>query len=264
MWMGKILHPGAPNSELMKAFVDFGVEDIDPRATLLFSFVYMQQQDQYISVSEADYASAVEDETHPTAFNAFFNTPGVIKVDKATKTVMQVIEEHSASNPNGLRQSYWTLTFHLDQTLAEQVFKIWKQEIEPIKQLVQGFVPVLTFQVITVRMMQHMQNDGGNTLGLNAAEGPLMIVAPSAMWVNTNDDEIVLASYKNWVARCSQMAKEMSLDHPYLYMNYASQFQDPIKSYGEANVERLREVARQYDPQGIFQRLQPGYFKVGI
>jgi FAD/FMN-containing dehydrogenase len=262
MWVGKILHRGAPNGPLIKAFVDFGTEDTDPNATLIFSFVYLQKQDQYVSVSEADYATAVPEDVHPSVFDAFFAVPGAIQTTKATKTILQATEEHSASNPNGLRQSYWTTTFHLDQRLAEEVVEIWKAELKHIKQRVTGFVPVLTFQVITVRMVQHMQSDGGNALGLDANDGPLMIVALSAMWIDKAHDEMVLATYANWLAKSNSRAKEMGLDHRYMYMNYASQFQNPIQGYGSKNVERLRKVASQYDPEGVFQRLQPGYFKL--
>jgi FAD/FMN-containing dehydrogenase len=45
-------------------------------------------------------------------------------------------------------------------------------------------------------------------------------------------------------------------------MNYASQFQDVVASYGKENQERLKRVARKYDPTGVFQRLVPGYFKL--
>ncbi|ORY02756.1 hypothetical protein BCR34DRAFT_605485 [Clohesyomyces aquaticus] len=262
MWIGKILHPGAPNTRLIKAFVDFGYDDTDAKATLLFSFVYLQKQDQYISVSETDYASAVVEDVHPPVFDAFFAVPNAFQTTKATKTVVDIIEEHSSANPNGLRQSYWTATFRLDEALAEEIVEIWKQEIETIKQSVTGFVPVLTFQVITVRMMKHMETNGGNALGLDEREGPLMIVAPSAMWTDSMHDEIVLSTYAKWLSRSHARAKEQNLDHRYLYMNYASQFQDPIKGYGEANVDRLRAIAKAYDPEGVFQRLQPGYFKL--
>lgn len=47
----------------------------------------------------------------------------------------------------------------------------------------------------------------------------------------------------------------------YLYMNYASQYQDVIGSYG-ASAEKLKSVAKKYDPKEGFQKLQPGYFKL--
>lgn len=45
-------------------------------------------------------------------------------------------------------------------------------------------------------------------------------------------------------------------------MNYASQFQDVVPSYNATNHARLVSIAEKYDPDGVFQRLQPGYFKL--
>jgi FAD/FMN-containing dehydrogenase len=45
-------------------------------------------------------------------------------------------------------------------------------------------------------------------------------------------------------------------------MNYASQDQDVFKGYGTNNERRLRRIQREYDPDGVFKRLQPGYFKL--
>ncbi|KAF6803041.1 FAD binding domain-containing protein [Colletotrichum sojae] len=49
----------------------------------------------------------------------------------------------------------------------------------------------------------------------------------------------------------------------YLYMNYANPEQDVIGSYGEKNVQFLRETAAKYDPTGFFQHRVPGGWKVG-
>jgi hypothetical protein len=46
------------------------------------------------------------------------------------------------------------------------------------------------------------------------------------------------------------------------YLNYADKSQDPIGSYGEGNVKLLREAAARYDPEGVFQTLCPGGFKI--
>ena len=54
----------------------------------------------------------------------------------------------------------------------------------------------------------------------------------------------------------------MGIYNEYIYMNYASMFQDPIAGYGEANKARLRKIANVYDPTGVYQTLQPGYFKL--
>ena len=262
MWVGKVRHPGARNASLIQALFEFGAKGTDPKATLLFSILYLQKQDQFLCVSELDYAEPVSNETHPSVFDPFFNIADSLQVFKQTKTIVQVIEEHSASNPSGLRQSYWTATFQLDRALAQDISNIWTQEINPIKTSVAGIVPVLTFQIITLAMIEHMSDKGGNALGLDDADAPLMLVIPSAMWTNAADDEIVYTAYSNWLARSTLRAKELGLYHRYIYMNYASQFQDPIWGYGDKNAARLKEVAKKYDPDGVFQRLQPGYFKL--
>ena len=58
-------------------------------------------------------------------------------------------------------------------------------------------------------------------------------------------------------------AKNKGLDNEYIYMNYASQYQDVLKSYGPEEYARLESVARKYDPTGFFQELMKGYFRFG-
>jgi hypothetical protein len=52
------------------------------------------------------------------------------------------------------------------------------------------------------------------------------------------------------------------LDMPFIYQNYATADQDVFRRYGEENLQKLVEIHQKYDPQGIFTRLQPGYFKL--
>ncbi|EED16630.1 conserved hypothetical protein [Talaromyces stipitatus ATCC 10500] len=263
MWIGKIVHAGAHNASLIEAFVNFGERGRDPSATMLFSIVYLQKQDNFICVSELDYAEPIADGGgHPAVFNAFFEIEGPIQETKSTKTIVNVIKDHSVSNPNGLRQSYWTSTFRLDLRLAQEISDLWAQLLDPIKQKVAGIVPVLTFQIITTTMMEHMGDKDGNALGLEHEKEPLMLVALSAMWKDAAGDDILFEAYSKWLVASNLRAQELGLDHRYIYMNYASQFQDPIRGYGEANVAKLQNVAKEYDPDGVFQVLQPGYFKL--
>ena len=59
-----------------------------------------------------------------------------------------------------------------------------------------------------------------------------------------------------------ELGKEMGLYHRYIYQNYADGDQDAFAGYGEENRERLRGIHKRFDPEGVFWRLQPGYFKV--
>lgn len=62
--------------------------------------------------------------------------------------------------------------------------------------------------------------------------------------------------------RIKTAAVSEGVQNDWVYMNYASQFQDVISSYGPENKAALKRIAAEYDPTGVFQKLQPGYFKL--
>jgi len=47
------------------------------------------------------------------------------------------------------------------------------------------------------------------------------------------------------------------------YLNYAHPDQHPLESYGADNLQHLEEASRKFDPEGVFQKLVPGGFKLG-
>ena len=49
---------------------------------------------------------------------------------------------------------------------------------------------------------------------------------------------------------------------PWVYMNYADKSQQPLASYGIANILKLKSAASKYDPGQVFQKLCPGGFKI--
>jgi hypothetical protein len=125
-----------------------------------------------------------------------------------------------------------------------------------------GIIPAAVLQTITVPMRQQMSKDGGNPLGLSLTEGPLILLNLAFMWKDAADDAAILKANANIVAETVAQAKAWGLDNDYLYMNYASQFQSVVPSYGATNVAKLTKIAKKYDPDGVFQTLQPGYFKL--
>lgn len=67
---------------------------------------------------------------------------------------------------------------------------------------------------------------------------------------------------QNIIAKSIDLGKEMGLWHRFVYQNYAGKGQEVFESYGPENHARLLQMQQKYDPQGVFKRLQPGYFKV--
>ena len=71
-----------------------------------------------------------------------------------------------------------------------------------------------------------------------------------------------MAAARAVVARSNSTAYAQNLGHPYIYMNYAALEQPVLPSYGQKNLAKLRATSKKHDPLGVWQKLQPGYFKL--
>ncbi|KJK62229.1 Berberine and berberine like [Aspergillus parasiticus SU-1] len=93
----------------------------------------------------------------------------------------------------------------------------------------------------------------GNPLGLEEV-GQQWFLA-MADWNNPADGGHVRQAMRHIVDAVEATAKANGTYLPYHYCNYASPDQDPLASYGTENLEKLREIASKYDPDGVFQTL---------
>ncbi len=107
-----------------------------------------------------------------------------------------------------------------------------------------------------------MSRRGGNALGLQPSEAPLILLQFNWAWPSPADDERCINAVKNIERKSVEVAKEMGLWNEYVYMNYAADDQMPLEGYGAGNLERLRAISKEFDPEGVFQKLQPGGFKL--
>jgi hypothetical protein len=57
-------------------------------------------------------------------------------------------------------------------------------------------------------------------------------------------------------------AVAMGLHSPFIYLNYASLDEPVYEGYGAENLAKLKAVKEKYDPEDVFGRLWPGYFKL--
>jgi FAD/FMN-containing dehydrogenase len=94
-----------------------------------------------------------------------------------------------------------------------------------------------------------------NSMGLpDTPDGESLVVSQlSVSWDNEEDDETVERVARALVEGIERDAKALDAYEPFLYLNYAAEWQDPIASYGGESVERLRSVSREVDPRGVFR-----------
>ncbi|KAH7135251.1 FAD binding domain-containing protein [Dendryphion nanum] len=243
---------------VIDAFVTLGRNAAqDPKAAQFVAIAWNAASNTKFAVAELQYADPV---LNAAIFQEYRDIPAFSDTTKLD-TLAYFTQQLNASNPKGYRETFWTASSKLDRGMVEFVFNVSFDEFAKIGD-VAGLVPANTLQVITVPQLEQMQKNGGNALGLSPENGPLFLINLSMRWDRVEDDARVLRANANVIRRMEEEAKRRDLVNGFLYMNYASQFQDVVGSYGAGNVQRLKSIAAKYDPAGVFQTLQPGYFKL--
>jgi hypothetical protein len=242
---------------VIDTFVNIGVNSAnDTKAAQFLAITLDAASNTKIAVAEIEYADPV---AAPTIFEGYRKIEAFSDTTQLN-TLAYFTQQLNDSNPKGYRESYWTASSKLDREMVQFVFDVSFEEFATIRD-VHGVVPANTLQIITVPQLEQMQKKNGNALGLTPADGPIFLVNLSTRWDRIEDDTRVLQANANIVRRIREEAVRRDMVNDYLYMNYASQYQDVIGSYG-MSTKTLKSVAKKYDPTEVFQKLQPGYFKL--
>jgi len=127
---------------------------------------------------------------------------------------------------------------------------------------ISGATLSLTLQPYPVSLLDKSDTGGGNVLGLQATNGPIVSVALLSSWERREDDAAVISFMETSIAKMKDDATAKGAILPFIYMNYAFTSQDVISSYGPANKAKLQAASKKYDPSGMFQKTFPGGFKL--
>jgi hypothetical protein len=239
------------------AFVNLGFNSrIDTKAAQFMAITLNAPTNTKVAIAELEYADPVAE---PAIFEEYRKIPAFSDTTQLN-TLAYFTQQLNNSNPKGYRETFWTASSKLDRDMVQFVFDVSFDEFAKIRD-VQGIIPANTLQITTVPQLEQMQKKGGNSLGLKPSDGPIFLINISMRWDKIEDDTRVLQASANVIRRMQEEAMRRNMVNEYLYMNYASQYQDVIGSYGES-AEKLKSVAKKYDPTEVFQKLQPGYFKL--
>jgi hypothetical protein len=154
-----------------------------------------------------------------------------------------------------------TTTVKADTKILEYAVQTYHKAFEQVKG-VENILFSLTFELIPVSIMESSIARGGNSLGLDPSDGPLVVILFYTAWDKATDDETVYSANRAAIESLEKEAKSTGMSSPYLYMHYALPPQDVMKSYGSKSHEHLRTVSAKYDPDGFFQKAGAGLFKL--
>jgi hypothetical protein len=256
MWGGQRAHVESEWDKVFDAYYNLAKNAAkDTKQAQIVSFAL--QAGNKIAAEDLEYSDPTP---WPPVFDEWRAIPSI--VDGTQIANMSVMAQTlGAGAPDGVQETYWDRTFKLDRDLMKTFIETFFDLIPAIEDA-EGILPVLSFQAITVPAMERMQQNGGNALGLDPKEGPIFICNLGIFWSNSADNDRIYAFSNSLYERLVAEADKQGLNNDYIYMNYASPYQDAIASYGASNKQRLKMIASIYDPTAVFQRLQPGYFKL--
>ena len=121
----------------------------------------------------------------------------------------------------------------------------------------------LTFQPLPPSITQHAYKNGsyGNVLGLEQAR-PLILCLTSFSWDSADDDDLLIGTAQDFLDGIDAEAGKKQLDSRFKYLDYAWPGQKVIPGYGLENKQFMENVSSTYDPDGLFQKMLPGGFKL--
>lgn len=205
--------------------------------------------------------------TNPPAFEPFLRLPGLSTLRETTHLdLTDELIAHSIWNPPHPRSAWFTLTFKNNAAFMETLYQLAEEMVDKIKDTAGLFLGIEFFP-LPQTIIKHGKSNGGNSLGLDAEGGDLVVINLDANWWKKSDDELVTAHLWKMIEEAKDLAKQKGIWDEYLYLNYASRFgshrtQNVMQSYGSKNLDAMRAVSKRYDPTGLFQKAVPGGFKL--
>lgn len=158
------------------------------------------------------------------------------------------------------REATATLTISPTIAAINATVRAWEASLPSVR-AIPGIVWSVGFDPLPPAL--YARHADANALGLGDRDGrPLLIAQLTMKWTDAADDDVIDRVSRALIAAVQRDVGALGALDPFLYINYAAAWQDPFAGYGEASLERLRRVRREYDPRGVFTELVPGGYKL--
>ncbi|KAG5754941.1 hypothetical protein H9Q69_010561 [Fusarium xylarioides] len=235
MW-GGIKVTTADNSEHVFNAYDSFVKEVpeDGKAHMFMDFARVNGT--LIVAQYIYYAEPVKD---PKIFDAF-------------RPEMEIITDTRAK-----RNLYWTRTFGFDIELLKSIYRLWVKISDAYGDRLRA---ALDAQLIYPKMRKG--SSAGSLFGIDDSDDVLQLIVIRIIWENEADDEEAIAIVRKLDADIDRLIKARGKHRDFKYMNYGHIEQDIIRGYGQESQAFLKKIASQYDPEGVFQKLRRGGFKL--
>ncbi|KAL3451767.1 hypothetical protein BJX65DRAFT_266833 [Aspergillus insuetus] len=261
IWGGFVYHALDTVPGQLDAFEGFtAAETYDEHASLIMSFAFSGGVGGAV-VNSIVYTKEVEEE-YPAVYAPFFELPS-LSSNVRVASLGEIAKDQGSFSPDGRRQLSAVITHTSTKPMLAATYNNWNASLASIE-TIPGIVWSMALDPLPPSF--YARHADTNSMGLpNAPDGePLVIAQLTASWDNEGDDETVERAARALIEGIERDAKELNAFNPFLYLNYAADWQDPIASYGEESVERLKKLSGEVDPRGVFRDGVKGFKIPGL
>jgi hypothetical protein len=258
LWGGVMVYPDSTSAQQISAFVNFtnNIEH-DPFASVINFWHYESEDDTTVVLNVLEYTKP---EAEAAAFKEYLEIPDLIASSMRITNITDLVKE--LEQPYGFRWTFRTLSWKNDARVMNKMHEAHLELMDILSDAHSEWKTGSMIQPMPLIFSEHSVEKGGNVLGLDQAEENLVLFHFHLGWLDEADDELFEGAADDVIRKISEYSRSIDQDHPYIYLDYAHINQDPLSSYGAKNVKLLNDVSMKYDPDGVFQTMVPGGFKI--
>ncbi|KAK8879167.1 FAD binding domain-containing protein [Apiospora arundinis] len=275
IWGGLLIFDVTGQDTLIDCYIKFAENSgKDQNSTSIIFWGYLPARGgMVINLALENTINAVA----PPAFDDYLKAPGVVSKTLHSAPMAQITMELGSSQKPGFRNIWYTGSYGNDARLIK--FAVDKHaslvaELLKIMPADSGFNTLCMFQPISPNMVQHGLERGGNIMGLEDRVFPagdstttgktgIMFLATFAVKGAENEKKAA-PLVKDWIDSIDAFADSLGINWHWRYLNYAHQSQDPIASFGEKAIAKMRAASATYDPDQVFQKLRRTGHKIPV
>ncbi|KAK5661811.1 hypothetical protein OQA88_9913 [Cercophora sp. LCS_1] len=259
IWGGLRLSAEPEIPALVEASYNFGTKGVasDPDGAHILTLA--QVDGHKLGLTILTHAKPEADKA-PEVLKEFLAVPAFQDTTKV-RTVNNLITEMSYGDTDLRRRKRSTATYKLDLEVMQYTKDTCYEEFAKLADI-PGLMSICVFQVISKQQLEASAKKGGNPLGLEPEDGPLLLLNTWFTWDDETVDARVDQVARNIVEKSVAFSKGAKRDVNYRYLNYAGEWQDVMAGYGAKNLEKLAAVAEKYDADGVIKSLRPAIFSL--
>ncbi|KAL3302805.1 6-HYDROXY-D-NICOTINE OXIDASE [Colletotrichum asianum] len=248
IWDAELVHAKESAPEVVHALTDFiGNLEAHPDAHVLAIWMYLPKADDHFI---ENLLMSLDGEQEAKSLSKFLAIPGQVK----SKTTTVATKMDTFALPKAREHTWFTTTFKNDPRISQKAAEVFESLVKMMKGQApdHDFAFQMVLQPLPLSFGKHSAVRGGNMFGLEHIKDDCVLlvwtVEVATPELRTN---VAFPALKGAIDEIEAYAKSVNGDVKFRYLNYCDASQDPLGSYGEENVRKMREAAEKYDPAGF-------------